>query len=301
MFKKLIVIAVIVGFVVSCKKDDNYVEQLRDRNQQFVTDSISIYNFLNENYITVDDEYNVSFQALDKASEEKISIYKQQQFPIKYKIIDLDGVKYKVYYLNLNEGKEQNPTAYDSILVSYKGNLLDRSQFDWKPNAFWSVPGNNVSGQNIFSTKGATYILPEFKTGAFEENNDGTMSYSGYGTGIMFLPSGLAYFNNAITGVSPYTPIIVTFKLYHLRYRDHDLDGVLNKFEDLNNNGNFYDDDTDGDGIANFVDSDDDGDKIPTKYEVIKDISGQVNFMIDDNGNGVYNYLDKEDTKEYNK
>ena len=58
MFKKLIVFIVLFGFVVSCKDDDdNNVEQLRDRNQQFVTDSIAIFNFLNENYLSVDENY----------------------------------------------------------------------------------------------------------------------------------------------------------------------------------------------------------------------------------------------------
>lgn len=304
MFKKIIIIAVLIGFVVSCKKDDdNYVEQLRDRNQQFVADSIAIFNFLNENYLTVDENYQTTFYTLSKSDEEKgyQSIFKQKKYPLQNKMVNVDGVNYKIYYLKLNEGLGQNPTAFDSILVSYKGNLLDKTQFDWKPNAFWSAPGNTVNNQSIFSTKGSVYIIPEFKSGSYEENTDGTMNFYNYGSGVMFLPSGLGYFNYSQSGIPSYSPVIVSFNLYDVKHRDHDADKVLSKFEDINKNGNFYDDDTDGDGKYDFLDDDDDGDGIPTKNEVMIATDGKVNRLIDDNDNGIPNYLDKEDKIEYNK
>jgi hypothetical protein len=38
-------------------------------------------------------------------------------------------------------------------------------------------------------------IFPEFKTGTYSSNTDGTVSYSDFGADVMFIPSGLAYFN----------------------------------------------------------------------------------------------------------
>jgi hypothetical protein len=48
---------------------------------------------------------------------------------------------------------------------------------------------------------------------------------------------------------------------------DDDGDEVLNGQEDLNGNGNYDDDDTDGDETPNYLDNDDDGDSVPTKKE----------------------------------
>ena len=50
---------------------------------------------------------------------------------------------------------------------------------------------------------------------------------------------------------------------------DGDCDGdlVANDVEDINNNGNYTDDDTDGDGTADYQDTDDDGDGWPTWFE----------------------------------
>lgn len=48
---------------------------------------------------------------------------------------------------------------------------------------------------------------------------------------------------------------------------DDDKDGILNKDEDLNKNGNPYDDDTDGDCIPNFADKDSDNDGVPDDVE----------------------------------
>jgi hypothetical protein len=108
----------------------------------------------------------------------------------------------------------------------------------------------------------------------------------------MFLPSGLAYYESGAGTIPSYTPIIFSFKLYQLKYRDHDLDGILSKDErklDPNINplirwkenpgGNLYKLvnnqtvidvpflDTDGDGLPNFFDIDDDGDNYITKVE----------------------------------
>ena len=55
--------------------------------------------------------------------------------------------------------------------------------------------------------------MPEFKIGNYVANSDGTFSFSDYGAGVMFIPSGLAYFNIEAGSISSYTPIIFNFKL----------------------------------------------------------------------------------------
>ena len=295
---------VLFGFVISCKKDDDdNIVQLRDRNEQFITDSISIATFLDSHYVEVDSEFNVTFEKLTDG-DGKESVRKQKTYPLQFNIVNVDEVNYKIYFLKIREGSKDNPRPLDSVLVSYKGNLLDKTRFDWRPNPFWTSA--LISGSintNIFSTKGPRYILPEFKSGDYTENSDGTLNYNDFGVGVMFLPSGLAFFQNTIQGIPAYTPVVVTFNLYAVRYRDHDLDFVLTKDEDINSNYDYTDDDTDGDGIPNYLDADDDADGIPTKNEVkitFVDNVRKVEFL-DDNKNGIPNHLDKEDIKEYNK
>lgn len=82
-----------------------------------------------------------------------------------------------------------------------------------------------------------------------------------------------------------------------------DNDGLAAEMEDLNGNGNYFDDDSDGDGIPDFLDTDDDNDNIPTKYEINIDnypegtpvvvINGQS--FPDSDGDGIPNYLDEDD------
>lgn len=74
---------------------------------------------------------------------------------------------------------------------------------------------------------------------------------------------------------------------------DSDQDWVIDTLEDLNHNGNLYDDDTDHDGIPNFLDKDDDNDWVLTIFE---DINLDWNPQNDDSDHdGIPNYLDTDD------
>lgn len=83
-----------------------------------------------------------------------------------------------------------------------------------------------------------------------------------------------------------------------------DNDGIPAELEDLNNNGDLFDDDSDGDGIPNFLDTDDDNDNVLTASEQLEAIDDNGNIIIDENGDVVYvdtdndgipNYLDDDD------
>ena len=71
---------------------------------------------------------------------------------------------------------------------------------------------------------------------------------------------------------------------------DADGDGMANHIEDINSNGNPYDDDTDGDGIPNYKDLDSDNDGIPDRIEENKDTDndGHPNYVdLDSDNDGV--------------
>ncbi|MCH8533530.1 MAG: hypothetical protein LAT51_00545 [Flavobacteriaceae bacterium] len=80
-----------------------------------------------------------------------------------------------------------------------------------------------------------------------------------------------------------------------------DNDGVPAQLEDLNGNGNLFDDDSDGDGIPNFLDTDDDNDNVPTAVEIIDEFGNSPNNpdnafdFVDFDGDGIPNYLDEDD------
>ena len=103
-------------------------------------------------------------------------------------------------------------------------------------------------------------------------NGNGTITHIDFGNVLVFIPSGLGYFNSSIAGQS-YNPIAFQIKLFSRKENDQDRDRLLSNSEDLNGDGDFYNDDTDGDKIPDFLDIDDDGDGFTTKSEIKKPAS----------------------------
>lgn len=307
-FKEIIipVLCVLISFT-ACKKDsvdDVVVIPPRDRGEQQIADNESIVKYLNTHY------YNVS--DFDGNTNPKIKDLKILELEtgetlpdgntllmgaVETKTTDFGGASYKYYILRLNQGGgEGSPTFADRIRVVYEAFLLNGTVVDDNkiiPSEFDLVTEVVVSGWRR--------VFPEFNVAEnFVENNDGTIDYVNSGVGVMFLPSGLAYFSNAQPGVPAYSPLFFKFELLEYSENDHDNDGVPSWMEDRNGDGEFFttaedkSDDTDGDGKLNIVDNDDDNDGVPTLRE---DINKDGNFANDDsNGNGIPNYLDKEDT-----
>jgi len=75
-----------------------------------------------------------------------------------------------------------------------------------------------------------------------------------------------------------------------------DEDGIPAEQEDLNGNGNYFDDDTDNDGIPNFLDIDDDNDNVLTLNELGSDLAND-NYL-DTDGDGIPDYLDEDDDND---
>ncbi|MCE7989608.1 MAG: hypothetical protein DYG89_51325 [Caldilinea sp. CFX5] len=78
---------------------------------------------------------------------------------------------------------------------------------------------------------------------------------------------------------------------------DHDNDRVPTGKEDVNSDGNIYNDDTDSDGTPNYRDTDDDNDGILTKDEDTNSDGDPTNDDADNDG--IPNYLDADSTADF--
>ncbi len=280
----------LTALTVSCSKDDDALVPVRDLTEQYAKDLDSINKYLDTHFMAVDANYNVTISKL-VPNDGNVSIRLQTQYPLQFKMVNYNddknnvNIDYKVYYLKLAEGEGQSPSSVDSVYTAYKGNLINARQFDISTNPVWFKLDEVITGWSE--------IFPLFKTGTYNDSAPVTdpASFTGYGAGVMFVPSGLGYFNRAVSGIPTYSPLIFSFKLYALRYRDHDLDGVFSKDEVAQPGDNPRKYDSDGDGVFNMYDTDDDNDGFLTKFEINKNPDGSIIFE-DDNNNGTPNYLD---------
>jgi hypothetical protein len=198
----------------------------------------------------------------------------------------LHDITYKLYYLVLRQGIGSSPSNVDGVLSSYKGDYLEQivtsnvSTLTVTPFEEVKYPQQMIS---LFTTiTGWSEIFPQFKTGSYTTKEDGTVAYNDFGAGVMFIPSGLAYYATGSGVVPAYVPLVFCFKLYELQRLDQDGDGIPSYLEDLNGDGYMRSlatgvvnpDDTDGDLIPNFLDVDDDADGYSTKSEIKNPATG---------------------------
>lgn len=280
LLKYVFVLAIGVGFV-SCHRDsDSPTFPIRDYAEQYATDKVDIDKYLDENYMTVNSStYEVTFAKIPSPNPTNIqSIRQQTTYPLLNKTVSKDGVDYKVYYINFREGLGDRPNNVDSVFVSYKGVLLDNTEFDRAQTPSWFTLDGVVPGWKE--------MFPLFKSSdSHVVNTDGTVTFNNYGAGVLFLPSGLGYYYRSVGVIPAYSPLIFNFGLKGVNYVDHDGDRIDSRYEDINGNGIFTDDDTDGDGRPNYLDADDDGDGYLTKYEIKRpDVGGVANGYYPYNG-----------------
>lgn len=265
---KIVLSIVVVTSIFSCQQtDDVTAPPARPYAEVYPEDTLKIRQFMESHYITVDADYNTTFTQIPTGgTQQPIADMPELNFVER----TIHDISYKIYYLKLREGVGESPTRVDSSFVSYKGNTFAKtttdgvdtytqSVFDQSDTPVWFALEDVIRGWGE--------IIPEFKTGTYTSNPDGTVAFDNYGAGVMFLPSGLGYFNTATGNISAYSPLIFNFKLYNQRYRDHDLDKILSKDEygpDFNEEAL----DTDADGIPDYLDIDDDGDGFLTKFEI---------------------------------
>ena len=293
----------------SCKKDDDSVtaEPPRDRTVQYVADLVTIENYLKSHYLTVTtDAHGNPIPTINAIASggTQTSIWDQTEYPLSFEMLkndtrsytnanpyigDLidDPVEYKVYYIKLREGTGNRPSEVDSTHIAYRGTNMTDIDFDYQPNPIWLRQDEVISGWR--------QIMKKFKTGSAvdDPSNPGNVIFSDHGVGIMFIPSGLGYYDSPRTNLPAYSPMVFTFNLISVRYLDTDGDGIPSYLEDLNGNGDLYDDDTDGDGFPNFLDNDDDGDGFLTLMEISDSFGNKYPFDLIPNCQGTTGGLKK--------
>ncbi|MCX7548886.1 hypothetical protein OS188_13090 [Xanthomarina sp. F1114] len=289
-FRNLATTILCFGLVVlSCEKDDDndapYVVPPRDRQEVYAEDILKIEEYLathfynyeefeqNPEYsvlsttpytVTPNDNFEIVIDTIAGDNSNKTPLIEQVTSKI---VKDIEGNDCKLYYLVVREGQGGVIHPIDQVFASYNGFLNDGTLFDSTVSA---VPFHLTSvGNYLGVVDGFREGLIEFKAReAFTENTDGTVTNHNHGIGAVFIPSGLGYFAQTQTNIPAYSNLYFTFRAEKRVLFDHDMDGVFSYLEDINGNGDNFDDDSDGDGIPDFVDVDDDGDGVLTKDEI---------------------------------
>jgi len=325
---------VLVLGLIGCDKNDSDVATVpeRDRAEQQLEDKDSLLGYLGTHYYNASTfgtpgNYKMSDLVITELPKDDNGNYLDLPDPdnntllidaVEIKTTTYLDIEYEYYILRLNQGGGSMPNFTDDIGINYSGNLMDETVFDSTVNP--------IVLDLINLLQGWRNVLVEFKTadGSYVINPDGTVQYNDYGFGAMFLPSGLAYFSSAPTGIPLYSNLIFKFELYQAAPNDHDGDGIFSHLEDLDNNQNAYNDDTDEDNIPNFLDANDDNDTLLTKDELVfktytvdtnqgeqepvlaaneSEISRSENagvitiktvVIVDSNNDGIPDYLDKD-------
>ncbi|MCK0132337.1 FKBP-type peptidyl-prolyl cis-trans isomerase [Flavobacteriaceae bacterium F08102] len=273
--------------LVSCNKDDDGGnDEVFDAAEQAVLDDETLVSYL-ETHFYVPADAGEDFGKIDTIVNGETPLMSQ----VNTENIVLNDISYKLYYLKIEEGVGDNPTRYDSIHVKYRGFTLDSLRFDENTSYSSATSWFNLGGSII---QGWKFGFPHFKEGVNSTIPGEPISYENTGKGILFIPSGLAYGNFGAALIAPNKPLLFFIELGQVITADNDNDLVPNKYEDIDGDGELFDDDSDGDGTADYLDNDDDGDGILTRNE---DIDGDGDPRNDDtNNNGIPNYLDPLDT-----
>lgn len=297
-FKFYFILLITTVSLFSCSKNDTEeITPPRAYADQYATDIKDIEEYLNTYYLNMDltdpnfaDKDVVMTKIPVGGTQPSIMSYKDATtYPkLLSREVSLHSIKYTLYYLVLREGVGESPCNVDSVLASYRGDYLQRSVATGSDSSVTATQFEEVKYPQSFFDLSSTITgwgetFPKFKTGTYTSNPDGTITYNDFGAGVMFIPSGLAYYNSGSGSIPSYSPLVFSFKLYEISRLDQDKDGIPSYQED-NGDGYVYYlatgveniDDTDKDGIPDFLDVDDDGDKYTTKLEITNVATGLV-------------------------
>lgn len=303
----------------SCSKNkDEEVTPPREYSEQYPTDLKDIEEYLKTYYIEeVTADFDIKISKIPTGGTQK-SIWEQTTYPLEFREVNLHGLKYKLYYLVLNEGIGESPSNVDAVFTAYKGDYLQQVTKDGVTTLTVTEFERSSNPQQFFQLtsviRGWSEVFPLFKKGTYTSNSDGTVSYKDFGAGVVFIPSGLGYYNSGSGSIPSYAPLVFNVKLYEVQRNDQDGDGIPSYLEDLDGDGYMYSftnttlyptkpttnpDDTDGDEVPDCFDVDDDGDNYTTKLErSYKDANGVTKYyeFVDipfcTGGNGKKRHLD---------
>ena len=341
-----LLLTALITIVVSCKSDDDSDDSSsffeEDRTEQQEKDNDSIVTYLSSHY------YNSSF--FETGSDYKYTdiviaeLTEGETVPLGSTLL-IDAVEtlnttylevdYTYYVLNLYQGDGDSPHFTDAVRVRYEGISINDA-LDGEVDSFdsSSIP-TLLNLQTGLTSPGVIIawqlIIPTFNVASnFGIDDNGNVNYANPGLGVMFVPSGLAFFSETNTG-SSYDNLMFKFELLQFEIEDHDNDGIPSYIEDLDSDLDVTNEDTDGDGFPNFIDVDDDGDGVltinellPTTYTVDTNVgevepilasnefersrvtvNGVITIntvtLIDTDDNGTPDYLDATITINYNE
>lgn len=304
----------VLAVLYSCSNDDESDIQIvppRPLAEVEAENDAEILEYLRTHYYNYEEfasppadfNFKIVLDTIAGDAQDKIPLIDQvssMTIPVSSETFNLDEdvtVDHTLYYLAAREGIGESPTVGDSTLVAYEGQLLSGEFFDGNVTYTWQyLP---------FFLRGYAAGVSQFNVGEeIISNPDGTVEITGSGVGVMFLPSGLAYFDNPPlgSGILNYDNLVfqVNTGLF-IESTDYDNDGVPSIMEDLNNDGNLSNDNTDEDSelssgfgfVPNHLDVDDDQDGILTRDEISIDNEGNVTFP-DSDGDGTPDYLDAD-------
>jgi len=310
--RKVILAMTVFVFIMSCKKDDGpNIESIPPRllSEVVAEDAADIQAYLETHFYNYEDfanppaefDYAIVLDTIAGANADKTPLIGQvESLTIEvssedFGLDDGETIAHTLYYLVAREGAGGEPTPADSTFIKYEGSLLNGNLFDATPTYNWQyLP---------FFLRGYSQAIAKFKAGdAIVENPDGTTQITNGGIGVMFLPSGLAYFNGNTSGIPSYSTLIFKIDVgLFIPDTDYDGDGIPSIMEDLNGDGDVTNDNTDekeenavrSPAFPNHLDPDDDEDGILTRDEIIIDSEGNITFPDDDN-DGIPNHLDKD-------
>ncbi len=254
--KRLALLFMLLTAIVGCKKDDESNDSF-DAAAQAITDDEALINYLKSHYF-IEAEPGEVFGNIDTIMNNESSLFDNTN--LKTQNVTENDIAYKLYYFEDNEGIEVAPEKTDSVLVNYRGFLLDSTKFDERLSFTW------LSLTNVI--RGWSHGFVNFKGGINSTVPGEPVTFSDTGSGILFIPSGLAYSSIGNPGIGPNEPLIFHIRLGLVERADHEGDRLLSSYEDLDKDGNPNNDDSDGDGGADYIDGDDDNDGVLTIDEL---------------------------------
>jgi len=272
--KSLVFIA-LIGLVIFSCKEDNFKPY--DFAGQALIDDENLITYLETHY------YNESLDSIKEVTGTETPFYDN----IETEVIVDNGVTYNLYYIVREQGVGYQPTKIDEVLPTYRGELLDGFVFDSRESITSGNPWFSLRGV----IKGWSYGFTHFKCGNNISQPEMPLEFENIGKGFLFIPSGLAYAGGGKQSIPPGAPLVFTIGLHYAKAVDDDKDTVSTNDEDLNGDGDFNNDDTDGDGKPNYLDSDDDGDGVLTKNEDANGDGDPTNDFSDPNNPTLADYL----------
>lgn len=218
MKKVILILFAVSVLAVSCKKDDDYKEEPpRDRGEEAIAAQNEIEEFLSNYAYNYEDfenpredfDYRVVFDSIAPGSD-RTPLIEQVDYKMVEDLYEPE-VKYKLYYLKVAQG--EGPAVADAEVahITYETWRLSNNELLERTGS--SEPKPFVM-DNKFSNTGLKEVLKEFNAAdGFIENEDGTISYEGFGIGAAFVPSGLAFYNQPPLGalIGYYNQLIYTF------------------------------------------------------------------------------------------